>query len=150
MAYPASEGSLNGLFNTANGVAVRIKERVQAVSDMTQAGATQRRMLRELQLDLSRAIATFNDAASKTGMAQYAKDQFGDQGLDVAAEFNAMISQATTLRDWIFNNFPKDQDSGAVLLETLNTDGSTTSLMFSSAQTADFRTQALLFTATIG
>jgi len=84
------------------------------------------------------------------GLAEYAKTQYDDAALDIAAEYTAMRDAAIALRDWIHTNMPADAGSGAVLLESLNADGSLSPLTVSSAASAGFRTEADAFIATIG
>ena len=148
MAYPASQEALASLFNRANAVALRIQDRAQLLVAKSLAGLTQRRELTDYQLDLDRAITLFNIAKATPGMPQYAKDQFDDQNLDIALEFTSMVTEATSLRDWIFNNFPKDV-GGAALIETLTINGVLTPLTFNTAQLQEFRDKAALLIASI-
>ncbi len=150
MAWPASTQTIVDAFQETNKKALGMKTRVQAVRDNSAAGPIDRNILLNLQRDLDTAIDLWNTAKAITGIVQYAKDQFADQALDVAAEFNGMVNAAITLRDWIFNNFPTDAGTGAVLVHTVDIEGAVTHLTFSSAQLATFRTHADTFTATIG
>jgi hypothetical protein len=81
-------------------------------------------------------------------MAQYARDQFNNPALDIAAEFSAMQAAADSLRGWIDANFPRHA-SGALLMETCAADGTRSNMTFTSAELAAFRTQADAFIATI-
>jgi hypothetical protein len=103
-----------------------------------------------LQARLSEAIVRWGELAIVPGLAAYAQAQYGNPSLDIAAEFTAMRNAAITLRDWIFNNFPRDAGTGAALVSTYAQDGTASELTFTSAQTAGFRTVADSFTNTVG
>lgn len=99
---------------------------------------------------LNASITVLNDAAAIPGVEQYARDQFDNPSFDIAAEFTAMVNAITTLRDWIFANFPKDTGSGAWLAQSFNNAGVATELPFTTADLVDYRTNADAVIATIG
>jgi len=148
MSYPASIQTTHDAFASINNTAIRIKQRVIAVRNASAAGPIPRQEVLNLQLDLDRASDVFT-APKPAGLVQYTKDQFNDQTLDVVAEFTTMNNAAIQLRDWIFNNFPRDAGSGAVLAATVDQDGNRVELTFSTAQLATFRTHCDTFVATI-
>jgi hypothetical protein len=94
------------------------------------------------------AKAKFAASASVTGLGQYAKDQFGNQALDIVAEFNAMTSAVDACGTWINSNVPKD-GSGYLLKDKLTVSGVDVRT-FTSAATAGLRTQIDSLLATIG
>ena len=151
MTWPASNQYLVDTLTKVNRSAAGTKDAVQRLRDESNVGDTYRYKYLELYHMLTGFISNANSAAAVPGISQYAKDQFGDQNLDVAAEFSAMVAAATTLRNWIGTNYPTDAGSGAVLTYTLNTEtGKQEHLVFTKQQTIGFRTQADSFIATVG
>jgi hypothetical protein len=149
MAFPASQARLESTLAQVMGTAFKVKGAAVRLRADTSAGPVARSRFVGLMTDLERSVATWDALASTPGLAAYAKTQFDDPALDIAAEFTAMRAAAVTLRDWIFNNLPKDAGSGAVLLYTLETDGTLSDLTVSTAATAGFRAAADAFIATI-
>ncbi len=150
MAWPASQQTIADAFDLSNREALRIKGRVQKIRDLSTAGPLGRQSLLDLQRALDISVSRWNQAAGVPGIQAYARDQFNDQTLNVPSEFTTMRNAATSLRDWINANFPRASGSNAVEVYTVGTDGVRTELTFSVAQLAAFRTEADLFTATIG
>lgn len=154
MAWPASKTTLRGYFDAINRAAAQTKAQVHDVRSRSALGPVNRRMLIDLQKRVDQFIDVLDAAialpqADRDALIAFTQEQFGDATLDVVAEFNAMHSAAVTLRDWIHTNFPRDAGTGAVLVETVSQEGETVALQFTSAQLANFRTQADAFTATI-
>jgi hypothetical protein len=150
MAWPASVTTIRSAFDNVNAAANRCKALVQTARNQSAAGPINRSNVVSIIKELDRAIGIWNAAVAIPGMSAYARDQFANQAIDVAAEFTAMTAAAATLRDWIFANFPKDAVSGAALLSSIDAAGNETPLTFTTAQLATFRTNADTFTATIG
>ena len=150
MAYPASTQTLHDTLGRVNRTALTTQRQVQQLRNDSAAGDTIRQRYIDLQRTLDQAIKEWNKAASVPGIEAYARDQLQNQTLDLATEFSAMVTAATNLRDWINTNFPRDATTGAVLLKTVDTAGTETPLVFTTAQTAGFRTQADAFIATVG
>lgn len=95
--------------------------------------------LAELRGDLSRALASLEQASTIAGIVAYAQDQENDPGYDVAAEFTDMTTKIATAITWVDVNTPTnvtaltpDQWSG------ISTMISTT---FTPAQTAQLRVE---------
>ncbi len=149
MAFPASQELLSGALQLARHAAVRIKQQTQGLRNLSASGDTDRKLYITLQKNLTSVITEWDITAATPGIAQYARDQFSDQALDVVVEFAAMRSAAIQLRLWIFNNLPTGS-GGAVLLQTLDLDGRLTGLTVSSAAATQFRVEADLLIATIG
>lgn len=149
MAWPASQQTLyNGLLET-NRIALTIKNDVMSIRNASVSSDINRRTFINLQRQLTNAISRFNEIKNIPGILQYVRDQYDNPTLDVGTEFNAMVNSATNLRNWIYNNFPIDSGSGAILSETVDLDGNITSLVFTSAQLTSFRVQADIFLGTI-
>lgn len=149
MAYPVTTATLVDKFRKANLYATRLKQQVTGLRNASAAGDTVRRDYFLMLSQLREAITVWNATKAITGIGQYAKDQFSDQSLDIAAEFNAMVAAAGDLADWIFNNLPTDAGTGGAIERVVASNGVETLLTFSTAQTASFRTEADTFTATI-
>ncbi len=148
MALPASQQTLVDALESVRRAANTLKQKVQSLRDTSASGATNRVDYTNLQMQISRAIGEWDQAAAVGGLAQYARDQYADPTLDIVAEYNAMKAAAESLRLWIFNNIPKQGSSP--LLYDLSLDGTLTNLTVSSAGAAGFRTEADAFLVTIG
>lgn len=148
MAYPASQQLLVAALQEVGQVANRTRVRTVRLRDLAAAGPVDRRALLDFMSEMTGAINSWASANSLSGIVQYARDQFDDPTLDVVAEFSAMRNAATTLRDWIFNNFPKDA-GGAWLINSYDNTGNSTSLQFTQAQLTQFIVSADALIATI-
>jgi hypothetical protein len=149
MSFPASTELLATALGDAASLANGLKSTAQSLIASSAVGPTQRVVYLRFMGALARAIARWQTIAAMPGIGAYAQAQFGSGSLDVAAEFSAMRNAAIALRDWISANFPKDAGSGAQIAQVWNPDGSVTNLTFTSAQLAQFRTEAASFVATI-
>lgn len=149
MSYPASIETLRRAFDGANGFSLTAKNKAQGLRTRSVSGPVERRLFLDLQQTLAQAITWWDRAKALPGMQAYARDQFQNQTLDVAAEFVAMTVAAASLRDWIFAVFPTDAASGAVLEKAVDINGTVTDLTFTSLQLAAFRTEADAFLATV-
>ena len=129
-------------------LASSIRAQSVAIRDASAAGPIARDQVLAYMVRLSSVIANWNAARSAPNIGPYAQNQLGNGTLDIDAEFTAMLNAATALRDWIFTNFPKDA-GGAWLLYTYDSAGAQTSLTFTTAQLAQFRTNIDAFVATI-
>ncbi len=150
MAFPASQPIPAAGLLRAQTTALSVKTLLERINADSLAGDVPRTKLISVMGQLNASITILNDAAAIPGVAQYAKDQFNDQSFDIAAEFTTMVAAITTLRDWIFSNFPKDTGSGAWLAQLFNNAGVATELSFTTAELADYRTNADAVIATIG
>lgn len=148
MAFPASSPLLADELSKAKNEASRIKGVATSIKATSLAGDTPRYQLITFMGQLNSALAIFNATRSTPNIASYAQTQLGAPGLDVAAEFTAMMNATTALRDWIFTNFPKDV-GGAWLVYSYDNAGVQTSLVFTTAQLATFRTNVDSLLATI-
>ena len=80
----------------------------------------------------------FSAAAQVEGLAAYAQAAKGNDTLDIAAEFVAMLAAIDAAADWIGAALPKDA-SGYLLVQTLGENGPI-DRQFTPAQTAGLRT----------
>lgn len=150
MAFPTTTQTLSSALQDAFLTAIRIKAEVQRRRDLSAAGNTARVDYIALQANIDRAITLWNTSAATPGIGQYAKDQYNDPALDIAAEFTAMVNAAVALRQWVFDNIPKDAGTGALLIYTSDISGRLVPMTVTPAQTAGFRTACDAFLATIG
>lgn len=149
MAYPATTQSLQDAIALADANANKVKTFTQSLRNASAAGPVGRQGVIELVGVLTRAITAWNGVAARPGIAAYAQAQKGNGSLDVAAEFTAMVTQATSLRDWIVNNFPRDAASQAALIWVYDANGNPQELTFTTLDLAQFRTRADAVIATI-
>lgn len=152
MAFPASAPLLSDELAKALNEARRIRNLSTAIKAASLAGPVARFELVAYMAQLNRAVGIWNAARSTPNIADYAQQQLGNGALDVAAEFTAMLNATTALRDWVFNNFPKDSGaggSGAWLVYSYDSAGVQTSLTFATAELAQFRTNVDALLATI-
>lgn len=147
MAFPSLADPLaRALINVQN-TARQLKTYAQSLKDTSAAGPISANSIVDFYLALVAAKTVFTATAAVPGIAQYAKDQFGNQSLDVAAEFTAMSNAVNSCGTWINNNLPKD-GSGYLLKDKLTVSGVDVRT-FSAATTAGLRTQLDSLIATI-
>jgi len=150
MAFPSEGGStqsLADLWRLVRGQAAAVKSRAQALRNASAVGNISTWQILDLTTLLADAKVRFQQAAAVSGLGAYAQAQIGNPALDVAAEFNAMLAQIDATVLWVQTNLPND---GTYLLAvTLGTDGRYAWRTFSSATTADLRTQLDALIATI-
>lgn len=139
MPYPAIELPSEAL-PIMNRAARSLRAAVKKLRDASEAGDTERLEYVHLMQQITNAMSVWDAHKDVQGLAKYAKDQNDDVQLDVVAEYANMRSLAVALRAWVDANLPKSGDF--VLLQTLSTTGNLTSGVFTSAQTAVFRTEA--------
>lgn len=139
MAFPASTQLLSFVLENARTKANSVRQESILIRDRSAAGNVNRVDVVHYMGRLTNALAAWNAARSTPGIGPYAQEQLGSPTLDVDTEFGEMLSTATTLRDWIFANFPKDV-SGAWLVHSYDASGVQSHLVFTTAQLAQFRT----------
>lgn len=148
MSWPTLQQSLNDALWSTNRTASQVKRQITLLRNMANSGPVERNRLIEAMRLLNNAVTTWNAASSVPGVVAYARDQFNDQTMNVAAEFTAMVGAAEGLKSWIFTAFPTS--GGAILNQSMDEDGQLTSLFFTQAQLAPFVTEADILLATIG
>ena len=150
MSYPASIKRLDDALSATDATALSVKAETQGLRNRSAAGAVERTAFLSLIRRIDGAIDIWDQTAALPGIIAFARDQKGDQGLDLSAEFSAMRAAAVDLQDWLFAVFPKDVGTGAWLVEEYSAEGIATALTFSTAQLSGFLTRADTLTATIG
>lgn len=144
MAFPSDSGTnpqaLDLAWNTARALAGRIKRLCTAVRAQSAAGPIGWSVIE----DLLRQVADHRDAlatiAALPGIGAWAQEQEANAGLNVTAEYNALVTQLNNVRDWVIANAPKD-GSGYLLVTQLDANARPVDRQFSSASLAGFRTQ---------
>ena len=147
MAFPSAVDSLSRALTDVQNTARSLKSYALSVKAATLAGPVSANLIIELFLRLVEAKAKFAATAAVPGIGQYAKDQFGNQGLNIATEFTAMTGAVDSIGSWIMTNMPKDGD-GYLLKDKLTASGVDVRT-FSTAATAGLRTQLDSLLATI-
>lgn len=112
------------------------------------AGPVQAHRIVALYDQLRRDAAHFRRIASTPGLADYARAQYADEGVDVAADFGAMTTAIDSAVAWILAALPRDA-GGYPALHEVAQDGSIVLRTFTSAQTAGLRTRLDAIIATI-
>lgn len=150
MAYPASQQTLSDGFQLANATANRLRGQVLQLRNASESASVSRAAILNLMRLIDEGIDRWAQVAAIPGIVDYARAQFANQSIDVAAEFTTMRNAAIALRDWIDANFPRHADgSVAVFEQSAGTDFLPVDKTFTSAQLATFRTNADTFIATI-
>lgn len=147
MPFPSTADPLSRALLAAQDTARTLKQRATDLKAASLAGPVSGNAIVEFYLALVAAKAVFNATAAVPGIAQYARDQFDNQALDVIAEFTAMTNQTTACGTWISNNFPKGAQ-GYLLKDQLNASGVSVR-SFSTADLAGLRTELDALIATI-
>jgi len=147
MAFPSTADPLSRALLDVQNTARQLETYAQSLKDASSAGPISANQIIDFYLSLVTAKARFAAAAAVPGLAQYAKDQFNNPGLNIAAEFTAMTNAVDACGTWINGNVPKD-GSGYLLKDKL-TAGGVDVRTFSSAATVGLRTQIDSLIATI-
>ena len=139
MAFKTAQ-SASEAFTTAKNLARGVK--LTAQSNISQFGnaSINRDQVLALAMNLREWRIALAAVASTPGLAQYAKDQYGDQDYDVAAEFTAMTNAIDAVISGIHTAFPTDNSGGELKEKVLNADGSVTMRTFTAANLASLVT----------
>lgn len=133
-------------YDLAKSYAAELKRLCQDTKAATLAGPISANVIRQLFDKLLSVDDAFDTVAAIPGLAAYAKAQEGDVNYDVAAAFTAMTDAIDNVISWIITTIPTS--GGFVLLEEWTVDGVDVRT-FSTAQTANLRTQLDALIATI-
>lgn len=143
MAFPSSNGSvqvsLAEAWADARAAAANVKSRAQQASVASAAGTLTGDAAVSLSTFLADSKVQLQRDAGVSGIGAYAQSQIGDPTLNVATEFNGLLTALDAVVSWIIANFPKDA-SGRLLHQTLTAAGRPVSAPFTAAQTAGLRT----------
>lgn len=116
-----------------------VRQTVVDIRDASLAGDISRNKIMLLPTTIADALDVWNAAAAVTGISQYTKDQVADQALNVVTQFNTMVAEATSVRNWIIANFPAN--AGFLLERSFDANGRMVLGTLSTAQTAGLRTE---------
>lgn len=150
--FPAGTITLQAAWISICEIGLRMRGRVLDLRNASAAADTGRTSYRLLQEQLDDAIDDWAETISNVdvpSLEAFARGQVKDDTLDLQAEYLAMRNAGIALRLKIYDDMPKDPVTGALLLYESNLAGDLIELMFTTAQTAGFRTQADLFIATV-
>jgi len=148
MAWPASTQTAVDAFEKANRLISQIKQISDETIALTSAGPVTWPAWERVLVFLVGAQDQLAALSSVTGIVPVARDRFGNQSLDVVAEFTAVTSALDACIQWMVNSIPSS--GGYLLVESINT---TTKKVeprsFSSAATAGLRTELTALSNTI-
>lgn len=152
MPFPSSGSSRESLSTalarlraTAHGV----KQSAQDLRNASAAGNIVARRIVQVMEELTAANERFKTLKTVPGLAEYAKEQFADQGLDIMAEFGAMQSAVVACVTWIQTNMPKDSVSKRWIHVEELVDGKRVDRLLDPASMAGLRTVLDALIATI-
>lgn len=137
MAYPT--GMLSLVLEDLDGQILSLKRDCERARSEAAAGNVASSRILNTFINLRVYRSKLSAMSGTPGLVAYAQAQKNLPGLDVVAEFTALLSAIDGVTSWINTNFPKDV-SGFLLERTLGVDGPT-ERAFTPAQTAGFRTQ---------
>lgn len=143
MAFPAASDVKAEGYLRAKRVAAALKTYCQQTRDTMAAGNVSGNVAITLHERLVADKATFTAIAATNGIGAYAQDQEANGGLDIVAEFNAMIAAMNSAGSWMINNV---NTTGWVTFGA----GGVTTKTFTPAQTAGLRAELDAVIATIG
>ena len=150
MAYPASIKRLDDALSAVDATALHVQAETQILRDRSIVGPVECFAFIGLIRRLDGAVDTWDKATALDGIVGFARDQKGDQTLDVTGEFLAMREAAVDLKNWLFNVFPKDNATGAWLVEEYDEEGASMALEFTAAELSGYVTRAYSLIAAIG
>lgn len=152
MPFPSSGSSRESLATALARVrasAHGVKQAAQDLRTASAAGPIVARRIVHVMEEFTAAHERFNAIKTTPGLAAYARDQFADQGLDLAAEVSAMQSALVACVTWIQTNMPKDSASGRWIAVEELIDGKRVDRLLAPAATAGLRTVLDALIATI-
>lgn len=147
MPFPASSAELASAY-------VKIKNRALFVRSQSQGlrtaanGTVSASTIIDYVTNLARVRAELTALAATPGLGPYAQAQENNPGLNIAAEYQAMIDQVIATTTWIAANFPQD-GTGYKLAFTLAANGDMVWRSFDAASLAGLRTVLDALIATI-
>lgn len=154
MAYPASTKTLRKWVEEVDQYATVLKSNAQLQHSVSQAGNLDMEQIRQFFNLLVQVNVLFTQAQSVPGIAAYLNAEKQGTVADPVAEFVAMRNAVTVTLDWLRTNVPQGSFGGtdyklAYLFPANNTEVSST-LKFTSGQTAGYRTVLTTLIATVG
>ena len=138
MSFPSSDGTRVPL-GTALTQAVRIASHLRTTAESLRsaiaAGSVERRRVADLCDDYAAQDARLGIVAAQSGIVAYARGEFDDPALDLAAEFTAMRAALQAVITDIRTTFPRSA-SGALEERELDGSGRKVYRVFTGAQLA--------------
>lgn len=149
MTFPASSLLLSSVIERISDEMRGIKADAQNLRSASAAGPVQATAVVAYLGRLVDARDRMAALASAPGLGDYAKDQYNDPNLDIAAEYSATLAQINATRDWIVANFPKTPTTNELRERTFDANGRAQSVTFSTASMAGLRSVLDSLTVTI-
>ena len=152
MAFPAYNGTkqhLDEVLARVRSLAHTIKTSSQQLRDASAAGSIIARRIVNHCDSLAQINDQLNTLKAVPGIGDYAKEQFNDANIDIAAEFTAMQNALASTVSWIATNMPKETVTNRWLSVEELVDGKRVDRTLTTAQTAGLRTQLDALIATI-
>jgi acetyl-CoA carboxylase beta subunit len=152
--FPATGTSradnLSEVWTLARMMAAQVRMRAASLSASAAGASTSAAMVLDFATFLADARFELNKASQVAGIGAYAQAQINDATVNVATEFNAMMSAIDAVTASITGAFPKDAQ-GRLLFLTFTADGSgrNTSSAFTAAQMASVKIALDALVATI-
>jgi len=132
---------LSKAYSKAQNESIRVKQFATSARNALVAGTVSANAVIQIMTNLKSSIEVWDSVSALSGIAQFAKDQEDDQAYNVVAEFLAMRTEAVAAVDWVYNNFPKDNNApNYIIKDILETDGAITVRQFTPAQTTGLQT----------
>lgn len=147
MAFPATAPELATAYAQIKNRVGFIKQRTQALRAAALSTLSAQAIITYVQ-EMATMRAMLDTLTATPGLAEYARAAEANSGLDIVAEYNAVIAQLAATTAWIAANFPED-GTGYKLAFTLAGDGTLVWRTFTPAALAGLRTVLDALTATI-
>lgn len=147
MAFPTIDPLAAALLS-AQRTAQALKVLATSTSAAMAAGNTSANLSLQMLDALVRGRVALQAARNTPGIQAFAQAQYDSVGLDIAAEFTAMVAALDAARNQITATFPVD-GSGFLIQQQFAGDGSLSVRTFTPAQTATLQTLLTALVATI-
>lgn len=153
MAFPSNQGThprtLGQALDSISAIAGSVKVTATQLRDKSAAGPVSSTEIIGYASGLASQRDQIAVLAATPGLAQYARDEYANAGLDIAAEYTALIARIDSTTAWIVANHPKAAGTLEVLERKFSADGRTVANTFSTATLATFRSTLDLLIAQI-
>lgn len=147
MAFPATAPELATAYAQIKNRVGFIKQRTQALRAASLSTLSAQAIITYVQ-EMATMRAMLDTLTATPGLAEYARAAEANAGLDIVAEYNAMLGQLAATTAWIADNFP-DDGTGYKLAFTLSQQGALVWRTFTPAALAGLRVVLDALIATI-
>jgi len=147
MAFPATAPELATAYAQIKNRVGFIKQRTQALRAASLSTLSAQAIITYVQ-EMATMRAMLDTLTATPGLAEYARAAEANAGLDIVAEYNAMLAQLAATTAWIADNFP-DDGTGYKLAFTLDQGGTIVWRTFAPASLAGLRAVLDALIATI-